>query len=189
MNYEEDFELDFSAEDKEHLHQPSQYEVALGKYNTDLKEADIAARTAQLIEQHLMENNTREVKKFLLHCIDLTTLKCTDSEPDVMRLTQRVNEFVDVYPDLENVAAICVYPNMAEIVNDTLEADHVKIACVGAVNGYKQHRHRRCDKCRKHHRIMLCKGFYAHCPHPHSFSHKFGIISLFAGKSIKIGVI
>lgn len=130
MNYEEDFELDFSAEDKEHLHQPSQYEVALGKYNTDLKEADIAARTAQLIEQHLMENNTREVKKFLLHCIDLTTLKCTDSEPDVMRLTQRVNEFVDAYPDLENVAAICVYPNMAEIVNDTLEADHVKIACV-----------------------------------------------------------
>ena len=38
--------------------------------------------------------------------------------------------FVDKYPDLDNVAAICVYPNMAEVVNDTLEADHVNIACV-----------------------------------------------------------
>ena len=37
---------------------------------------------------------------------------------------------VDAYPELDNVAAICVYPNIAEIVNDTLEADNVKIACV-----------------------------------------------------------
>lgn len=47
-----------------------------------------------------------------------------------MKFTQHVNDFVDKYPDLENVAAICVYPNMAEIVNDTLEADGVNIACV-----------------------------------------------------------
>lgn len=47
-----------------------------------------------------------------------------------MKFTEKVNEFVDRYPDLKNVAAICVYPNMAEIVNDTLEADDVKIACV-----------------------------------------------------------
>ena len=47
-----------------------------------------------------------------------------------MKFTGKVNEFVDKYPDLDNVAAICVYPNMAEVVNDTLEADHVNIACV-----------------------------------------------------------
>ena len=76
------------------------------------------------------ENNTPEVKKFLFNCIDLTTLKCTDSETSVMEFTEKVNDFDDKYPDLKNVAAICVYPNMAEIVNDTLEADHVKIACV-----------------------------------------------------------
>jgi deoxyribose-phosphate aldolase len=70
------------------------------------------------------------VKKEIFHCIDLTTLKCTDSEESVMKFTEKVNEFVDKYPDLENVAAICVYPNMAEIVSDSLEADNVKIACV-----------------------------------------------------------
>lgn len=83
-----------------------------------------------MLEKHLDENNTVEVKKFLFNCIDLTTLKCTDSEESVMKFTERVNDFVDAYPDLKNVAAICVYPNMAEIVNDTLEADDVKIACV-----------------------------------------------------------
>ena len=47
-----------------------------------------------------------------------------------MKFTENVNAFVDKYPNLDNVSAICVYPNMAEIVNDTLEADDVKIACV-----------------------------------------------------------
>ncbi len=118
----------------EHTHeeesQYNKYEDALSKYQTNLKDDEIAGKTARLIEKHLEENNTKEVKKFLFNCIDLTTLKCTDSDTSVMKFTEKVNEFVDRYPDLKNVAAICVYPNMAEIVNDTLEADDVKIACV-----------------------------------------------------------
>lgn len=131
-NYEdyEDLTLPYDEEDKEHLHQPSKYDIALGKYETNLDDDKIARETAALIEKHLSENDTAEVKKFLFHCIDLTTLKCTDSEQSVMKFTEKVNEFDDKFPDLDNVAAICVYPNMAEIVNDTLEADHVNIACV-----------------------------------------------------------
>jgi deoxyribose-phosphate aldolase len=90
----------------------------------------VKAKTALLIENHLAENITPEVKKFLFNCIDLTTLKCTDSDESVMKFTKKVNEFEDKYPDLKNVAAICVYPNFTEVVNDTLEADHVNIACV-----------------------------------------------------------
>ncbi|MDO4180388.1 MAG: deoxyribose-phosphate aldolase [Bacteroidales bacterium] len=108
----------------------NKYEAALAKYNTRLNDEEVKAQTALLIDKHLAENCTPEVKKFLFHCIDLTTLKCTDSDESVMKFTSRVNDFVDKYPDLDNVAAICVYPNMAEIVNDTLEADHVNIACV-----------------------------------------------------------
>ena len=131
-NYEdyEDLTLPYDEEDKELLHQPSKYDIALGKYVTNRDDDKIARETAVLIEKHLSENDTAEVKKFLFHCIDLTTLKCTDSEQSVMKFTEKVNEFDDKYPDLDNVAAICVYPNMAEIVNDTLEADHVNIACV-----------------------------------------------------------
>ena len=106
------------------------YELALSKYNTHLHDDEIMMKVDQLIEKHLDENNNIDVKKEIFHCIDLTTLKCTDSEESVMKFTEKVNEFVDKYPDLENVAAICVYPNMAEIVSDSLEADNVKIACV-----------------------------------------------------------
>jgi deoxyribose-phosphate aldolase len=108
----------------------SKYELALSKYNTHLHDDEIMMKVDQLIEKHLGENNNIDVKKEIFHCIDLTTLKCTDSEESVMKFTEKVNEFVDKYPDLDNVAAICVYPNMTEIVSDSLEADNVKIACV-----------------------------------------------------------
>ena len=47
-----------------------------------------------------------------------------------MRFTERVNEFENEYPDIQNVAAICVYPNFAQIVRDTLEVEDTQIACV-----------------------------------------------------------
>ena len=116
----------------EHHHEEmqSKYALALSKYNTHIHDDEIMTKVDALIGKHLDENDNSEVRKQLFHCIDLTTLKCTDSEESVMKFTEKVNEFVDKYPDLDNVAAICVYPNMAEIVSDTLEADNVKIACV-----------------------------------------------------------
>lgn len=108
----------------------SKYDEALAKYNTSLDDADVAAQVKAIIEQKVAENDTPEVKKFLFHCIDLTTLKTTDSDESVMRFTQNVNRFDEEFPDLKNVAAICVYPNFAEIVKDTLEVEDVKIACV-----------------------------------------------------------
>ena len=128
--FESDLFRNMEEESKENLNQPNKYEMALGKYNTDLKDDEIALKVSNLIDKHVAENNTPEVKKILFNCIDLTTLKCTDNETSVMKFTEKVNDFDDKYPDLKNVAAICVYPNMAEIVNDTLEADRVKIACV-----------------------------------------------------------
>ena len=108
----------------------SKYDEALAKYNTSLDDADVAAQVKAIIEQKVAENDTPEVKKFLFHCIDLTTLNTTDSDESVMRFTQNVNRFDEEFPDLKNVAAICVYPNFAEIVKDTLEVEDVKIACV-----------------------------------------------------------
>ena len=108
----------------------SKYDEALAKYNTSLDDADVAAQVKAIVEQKVTENDTPEVKKFLFHCIDLTTLNTTDSDESVMRFTQSVNRFDEEFPDLKNVAAICVYPNFAEIVKDTLEVEDVKIACV-----------------------------------------------------------
>ena len=106
------------------------YLTALAKYNTQLNDADVQAQVAALIDKKVPENNTEEVKKFLFNCIDLTTLNTTDSDESVMRFTEKVNQFDNEFPDLKNVAAICVYPNFAQVVKDTLEVEGVNIACV-----------------------------------------------------------
>lgn len=112
--------------------QKNKYEAVLAKYKTNLSDADVQARVAEIIEKKVPENDTEEVKKLLFNCIDLTTLNSTDSDESVMHFTEKVNKFDNEYPDLKNVAAICIYPNFAEVVKDTLEVEGVNIACVSA---------------------------------------------------------
>ena len=110
----------------------TKYELALSKYNTNLEDAVVAQEVEQLMAEKLSENNTTEVKKFLFNCIDLTTLKTTDSQESVLKFTEKVNEFDEEYAEMGSVAAICVYPNFAKIVSNTLEVEDVNIACVAA---------------------------------------------------------
>lgn len=110
----------------------NKYKATLAKYNTNLNDKDVAAQVAAIIDAKVADNNNLDVKKFLFNCIDLTTLNTTDSDESVMKFTQNVNRFEESYPDLKNVAAICVYPCFAEIVRDTLEVEGVNIACVSA---------------------------------------------------------
>ncbi len=113
-----------------HAEEESKYEFVLSEYAPAASDEEVASKVKQLIDEKVDKNNTLEVKKFLFNCIDLTTLKCTDSEESVLKFTERVNDFEKEYPELDNVAAICVYPNFAQIVSQTLEADNVGIACV-----------------------------------------------------------
>lgn len=115
---------------EKHDHEQSKYEAVLSKYNTHLNDEEIKQKVAGLIEEKRAENNTEEVKKLLFNCIDLTTLNTADTDERVMKFTEKVNQFEDQFPDLKNVAAICVFPNMVEVVRDTLEVEDVKIAAV-----------------------------------------------------------
>lgn len=56
-----------------------------------------------------------------------------------MRFTEKVNQFDNEFPDLKNVAAICVYPNFAQVVKDTLEVEGVNIACVSGGFPLRKH--------------------------------------------------
>jgi deoxyribose-phosphate aldolase len=108
----------------------SKYEEALALYNTKVNDDEVAKKVAEIIEKDVPKNDTKEVKKLLFNCIDLTTLKSEDSDKSVMEFTEKVNKFDNDYADLKNVASICVYPNFAEIVKDTLEVENVDITCV-----------------------------------------------------------
>ena len=103
---------------------------ALEKYNLDLNDEQILAEVKTLLEKHLEENMTEEVKRFLIGSIELTTLKNTDCDRSVIEFTEKVNQFDSEFPTLPHVATICVYPCFAEAVKDTLQVDGVEIACV-----------------------------------------------------------
>lgn len=113
-----------------HTHESDKYLDTLAKYNTDLSDEEVKKETAKIIQEKVSANNTEEVKNLLFNCIDLTSLNTTDTEEHIMKFTEKVNQFEDSFPDISNVAAICVYPNMAVIVKDTLEVEGVKIAAV-----------------------------------------------------------
>ena len=108
----------------------SKYDQMLSQYKTDLKDSDVAAKVAEIIEKKVPENDTLEVKKFLMGSVELTTLKTTDSEESVLAFTEKVNKFEDAYPELPHVATICVYPCYAKIVSQSLEVEGVEVACV-----------------------------------------------------------
>ncbi len=106
------------------------YEEALSKYNLEVSDQEVQEAVKEIIATKVHQNDTPEVKKFLMGSVELTTLKTTDSDESVLAFTERVNQFEEAYPDLPHVATICVYPRFAKIVSETLEVDGVEIACV-----------------------------------------------------------
>lgn len=118
----------------EHHHEEikhvSKYENVLSKYNCDLDDNTVREAVKKIIAEHVPENDTLDVKKFLMGSIELTTLKTTDSDESVLAFTERVNQYDEQYPDLPHLATICVYPCFAKTVSETLEVEGVEVACV-----------------------------------------------------------
>ncbi|MBO5185929.1 MAG: deoxyribose-phosphate aldolase [Prevotella sp.] len=113
-----------------HAHGMNKIEEAFKKYDLSANDESVREAVKRIIAEKVHENDTPEVKKFLMGSIELTTLKTTDSPESVMAFTERVNEFDNTYPDLPHVATICVYPCFADVVSQTLEVDGVEVACV-----------------------------------------------------------
>jgi len=103
---------------------------AIGQYSI-LNKTDIKAKVSAILNEKMAENQNQKVYEILLSCIDLTSLNTTDTEEDIANMTEKVNNFEDLYPELPNVAAICVYPSMVNTVHEVLTAG-VEIATVTA---------------------------------------------------------
>ena len=108
----------------------SKIEQVLSKYNLDITDEEVKDAVKKIIAEKVHENDTPEVKKFLMGSVELTTLKTTDSDTSVLAFTEKVNQFEEAYPDLPHVATICVYPKFAKVVSETLEVEGVEVACV-----------------------------------------------------------
>ena len=91
------------------------------------------------IEQKVFEAKQRskqlfdvEHLKLALSLIDLTTLNSVDTQAKGARFAENVNNFNANFPDLPNVAAICVYPSLVKTVASTLKCPGVGVASVAA---------------------------------------------------------
>src|SRR5690554_1507273 len=105
------------------------YLQAIKNHPFKLTDETVAEKTAEITAEMFEENNTRAVYKKIYNCIDQTTLNSTDTKERVWQFVEKVNAFDGAHPEIQNVAAICVYPNFVRIVKEALTAD-VKIATV-----------------------------------------------------------
>lgn len=112
------------------MEEMNKYEQAFSQYDLTQSDEQVGAAVAEMIAQNREKYNTQEVKERLLGTVELTTLTVTDSQECVMRFTENVNRWTNEHPELPALATICVYPNFAGIVHDTLEVDATKVACV-----------------------------------------------------------
>lgn len=106
------------------------YQDTINKSSVVVDDAVVTSAVKKIIDEHLQENMNKEVYRLCFNCIDLTTLNSTDSPQSVANFVERVNAFEEEHIDLPNVAAICVYPNFAQVVRTVLDVSEVDIACV-----------------------------------------------------------
>jgi deoxyribose-phosphate aldolase len=106
----------------------NKYEEMLSKFSVNLQDSDVKRKVTEIIGKS-EENNTSDILKFLYSCIDLTSLGTEDSKEGIWKFVEKVNDFDASWSDVNNVAAVCVYPNFVSTVKETLRAD-VKIASV-----------------------------------------------------------
>ncbi|MDR1718540.1 MAG: deoxyribose-phosphate aldolase [Dysgonamonadaceae bacterium] len=107
----------------------SNYQQILKQFDFNLDDSVVSQKVAELIDKNASANNTPEVLKLIHSCIDNTSLNTEDSKESIWKFVEAVNAFDGSRPDIRNVAAICVYPNLVKTVKDALTAD-VRIAAV-----------------------------------------------------------
>ena len=89
----------------------------------------VAAQVASL-KAAAAENGNIDIYKRCLAAVDLTTLSCSDSAESVAALARRAAEFYIDYPDLQNVASVCVYPPFVENVGLAIDGTPMRITSV-----------------------------------------------------------
>lgn len=92
------------------------------------KMQDVINRTSERSKE--LKDKSLFQKIFSL--IDLTSLDVADNDEKISSMVSKVNELPNKFPDLPNIAAICVFPNFIPLVREKLNTTDVKLASVGA---------------------------------------------------------
>ena len=99
-------------------------------YSHPIDEINTKERVVRLFSRSIKKDSKLFALNLTLSMIDLTTLEGKDSPGKVKQLCYKAAHLHDQYPDLPNVAAICVYPTMVPIAKKALTGTNINIASV-----------------------------------------------------------
>lgn len=106
-----------------------EYANLLKDYAAAPSAAEVDAEVAR-IKKASVRNMNASVYKLCYSTIDLTTLSCNDSVESVTKFAKKAVEFSKLYPDIPNVASICVYPVFVDTVGVALGESPLGITSV-----------------------------------------------------------
>lgn len=78
------------------------------------------------------EAKREKVLKALFSFIDLTSLNTTDYTEQIKKFAENAAGFRKSFPEMQNVAAVCVFPNFVQPARQGLKKSGIKLAVVSA---------------------------------------------------------
>lgn len=90
----------------------------------------LEARAGSLAKRSIKTTSKVAGIHLAIACMDLTTLEGKDSDGRVRSLCAKALHPAPHLPNVPNVAAVCIYPNLVPIAKDALRGTPVKVASV-----------------------------------------------------------
>ena len=106
-----------------------EYANHLSEYAPAASAAQVAEEVAR-IREVAKSFQTNEVYRLCYSAIDLTTLSCNDSVESVTAFARKAVAFYTDYPEIANVASICIYPPFVETVGVAVDDTPMRITSV-----------------------------------------------------------
>lgn len=103
----------------------------LAEYGPAMSPEEVAQFVAECREKSVRNQNA-EVYKLCYSTIDLTTLTECDSVRSVGEFVRKAVEFNQHFPDIPNVASICVFPLFVDVVGLGVEGTDIGVTSVAA---------------------------------------------------------
>lgn len=109
---------------------------------------DAISRALELIAANIEGISSEAVLKACFGSMDLTSLKTNDTKASIEKLVGKVNAFGEEWSEYPLPASICVYPNFASVVKNSLKADvgiTVVSACFPSSQSFIEVKVRECE--------------------------------------------
>ncbi len=104
--------------------------TSLDSFYLSVDEAGAKERAASIAGRSIKKESKVQAIRLAVSMIDLTTLEGKDSEGKVKAMCRKAMYPLEGYPEIPQVAAVCVYPNLISTAKKELSGSNVKVASV-----------------------------------------------------------